>query len=69
MKFTDKDVLHARARYSPSASGGLLKLTSAATVVRKRRGFSEEGLEVALMPKKLGRHRRHVLEAAPRRTW
>jgi transposase len=34
---------------------------SAATVARERRRFSEEGLEVALMPKKPGRPRRRVL--------
>ena len=36
--------------------------TSAATVARERRRFSEEGLEVALMPKKPGRPRRRVLD-------
>jgi transposase len=35
---------------------------STATVARKRRRFSEEGLEVALMPKKPGRPRRRVLD-------
>jgi len=35
---------------------------SAATVARERRRFSEEGLEVALMPKKPGRPRRRVLD-------
>ncbi len=36
--------------------------TSAATVARERRRFSEEGLEVALMPRKPGRARRRVLD-------
>ncbi len=36
--------------------------TSAATVARERRRFSEEGLEVALMPKKPGKPRRRVLD-------
>ncbi len=36
--------------------------TSVATVARERRRFSEEGLEVALMPKKPGRPRRRVLD-------
>ena len=36
--------------------------TSAATVARERRRFLEEGLEVALMPRKLGRPRRRVLD-------
>ena len=36
--------------------------TSAATVSRERRRFSEEGLEVALMPRKPGRPRRRVLD-------
>ena len=36
--------------------------TSAATVARERRRFSEEGLEVALMPRKPGRPRRRVLD-------
>jgi transposase len=35
---------------------------STATVARQRRRFSEEGLEVALMPKKPGRPRRRVLD-------
>jgi transposase len=37
--------------------------TSAATVARERRRFCEEGLEVALMPRKPGRPRRRVLDA------
>ena len=36
--------------------------TSAATVARERRRFVEEGLEVALMPRKPGRPRRRVLD-------
>lgn len=36
--------------------------TSAATVARQRRRFFEEGLEVALMPRKPGRPRRRVLD-------
>jgi hypothetical protein len=36
--------------------------TSAATVARERKRFSEEGLEVALMPRKPGRPRRRVLD-------
>lgn len=36
--------------------------TSTATVARERRRFSEEGLEVALMPRKPGRPRRRVLD-------
>jgi transposase len=36
--------------------------TSAATVARERRRFCEEGLEVALMPRKPGRPRRRVLD-------
>jgi transposase len=35
---------------------------SAATVARERRRFCEEGLEVALMPRKPGRPRRRVLD-------
>jgi len=35
---------------------------SVATVARERRRFCEEGLEVALMPKKPGRPRRRVLD-------
>jgi transposase len=35
---------------------------STATVARERRSFCEEGLEVALMPKKPGRPRRRVLD-------
>jgi transposase len=35
---------------------------STATVARERRRFCEEGLEVALMPKKPGRPRRRVLD-------
>ena len=35
---------------------------STATVARERRRFSEEGLEVALMPRKPGRPRRRVLD-------
>src|SRR5215210_864626 len=35
---------------------------SAATVARERRRFCEDGLEVALMPKKPGRPRRRVLD-------
>src|SRR5215203_3086423 len=35
---------------------------SSATVARERRRFCEEGLEVALMPKKPGRPRRKVLD-------
>jgi predicted ArsR family transcriptional regulator len=35
---------------------------STATVTRQRRRFSEDGLEVALMPKKPGRPRRRVLD-------
>ena len=35
---------------------------STATVARERRRFCEEGLEVALMPKKQGRPRRRVLD-------
>ena len=35
---------------------------SSATVARERRRFCEEGLEVALMPKKPGRPRRRVLD-------
>ena len=35
---------------------------SAATVARERRRYFEEGLEVALMPKKPGRPRRRVLD-------
>ena len=35
---------------------------STATVARQRRRFSEDGLEVALMPKKPGRPRRRVLD-------
>ena len=35
---------------------------SAATVARERRRFCEEGLEVALLPKKPGRPRRRVLD-------
>ena len=35
---------------------------SSATVARERRRFCEEGLEVALMPKKPGRSRRKVLD-------
>jgi len=35
---------------------------STATVARERRRFLEEGLEVALMPKKPGRPRRRVLD-------
>ncbi len=35
---------------------------STATVARQRRRFCEEGLEVALMPKKPGRPRRRVLD-------
>ena len=41
---------------------------STATVARERRRFCEEGLEVALMPKKPGRPRRRVLDGRPRRT-
>ncbi len=36
---------------------------STATVARERRRFCEDGLEVALMPKKPGRPRRRVLDA------
>ena len=36
---------------------------STATVARERRRFCEDGLEVALMPKKPGRPRRGVLDA------
>ena len=36
--------------------------TSAATVARERRRFCEEGLEVALMPRKPGKPRRRVLD-------
>jgi transposase len=36
--------------------------TSTATVARERRRFCEEGLEVALMPRKPGRPRRRVLD-------
>lgn len=36
--------------------------TSAATVARERRRFSEDGLEVALMPRKPGKPRRRVLD-------
>jgi transposase len=36
--------------------------TSVATVSRQRRRFCEEGLEVALMPRKPGRPRRRVLD-------
>jgi len=36
--------------------------TSADTVARERRRFCEEGLEVALMPRKPGRPRRRALE-------
>jgi len=36
--------------------------TSADTVARQRRRFLEEGLEVALMPRKPGRPRRRVLD-------
>jgi len=36
--------------------------TSADTVARERRRFLEDGLEVALMPKKPGRPRRRVLD-------
>jgi hypothetical protein len=36
--------------------------TSADTVARERRRFVEEGLEVALMPRKPGRPRRRVLD-------
>ena len=36
--------------------------TSTATVARERRRFSEEGLEVALMPRKPGLPRRRVLD-------
>ena len=35
---------------------------STATVARERRRFCEDGLEVALVPKKLGRSRRRVLD-------
>lgn len=35
---------------------------SVATVARERRRFCEEGLEVALLPKKPGRPRRHILD-------
>jgi transposase len=46
---------------------------STATVARERQRYCEEGLEVALMPRKPGRPRRRVLEecsmAGPRRTW
>ena len=35
---------------------------STATVARERRRFCEEGLEVALMPKKPGRPRRRILD-------
>ena len=36
--------------------------TSADTVARERRRFAEDGLEVALMPKKPGKPRRRVLD-------
>jgi transposase len=36
--------------------------TSTATVARERRRFCEQGLEVALMPRKPGRPRRRVLD-------
>jgi transposase len=35
---------------------------SSATIARERRRFCEEGLEVALMPKKPGRPRRRILD-------
>src|SRR5215218_8232339 len=41
---------------------------STATVARERRRFLEDGLEVALMPKKPGRPRRRVLDGEPRPT-
>ena len=43
---------------------------STATVARERRRFCEDGLEVALMPKKPGRPRRRVLDGAVQKlTW
>ena len=39
-----------------------LEVSSATIIARERRRFCEEGLEVALMPKKPGRPRRRILD-------
>ena len=67
----DRKLLYARILLKADANGpdrwaderiaDALEI-STATVARERRRFCEDGLEVALVPKKLGRPRRRVLD-------
>lgn len=67
-----RKLLYARILLKADAAGGAPAWTderiaealetSAVTAARERRRFCEEGLEVALMPRKPGRPRRRVLD-------